>query len=57
MMRTTGFSCAIVARMMADDKIGDPGAHRQEQVIDSKLFIEELGRRNIRVTETLSRSL
>ena len=56
MMRTTGFSAAIIARMVADGKIGGPGAHRQEQVIDTGLFIEELGRRNIRVTETLSRS-
>lgn len=55
MMRTTGFSAAIVARMMGDGKIGRPGAHRQEQVIRTSLFIAELGRRNIQVQETLTR--
>ena len=51
MMRTTGFSASIVAQMMAEDRVGQPGAHLQEESIPTDVFIEELGRRNILVRD------
>ena len=53
MMRTTGFSASIVAQMMAQDRVGQPGAHLQEESIPIDLFIEELGRRNIMVRDKI----
>jgi lysine 6-dehydrogenase len=54
MMRTTGFSAAIVARMMADGTLSNCGAHTQERVIPTESFIHELGRRNIRVEQKIA---
>lgn len=51
MMRTTGFSAAIVAQMMAGGRLSPPGAHVQEKIIPSAEFIAELARRNIVVRE------
>ena len=48
MMRTCGFSAAIVAEMLAAGKI-PPGAHAPEKVIPPDEFIAELGKRGIHV--------
>ena len=50
MMRTSGFSAAIVAEFMAAGRI-PPGAHVQEKVIPTSEFISELGKRGIKAIE------
>ena len=45
--RTTGFSTAIIAKMILDGEIKE-GAHPPEIAVDAEKFIKELERRNIR---------
>ena len=52
MMRTTGFSASIVAQMMADRRLGEPGAYLQEESVPTAVFIDELRRRNIIIRQT-----
>ncbi len=52
MARTTGFSSAILARMIADGRIKDRGVIRQELSVPSVQFIKELAARNINVEIT-----
>lgn len=52
MARTTGFSAAVVARMILDGSITDRGVLRQELSVPSGRFIRELARRGIAVRET-----
>ncbi len=47
MMRCTAFPVVIIATMMASGKIDIHGVVPQEQAVDSRLFEEELAKRNI----------
>jgi len=49
MARTTGFPAAILARMMAEEKITRRGVLRQEEAIPTDLFFAELGKRGVKV--------
>ncbi|MEO0071256.1 MAG: saccharopine dehydrogenase C-terminal domain-containing protein [candidate division WOR-3 bacterium] len=50
MMRTTGFSAAIVALMLAREEIEAKGVLPQERVINTSLFINEIKRRGLKLT-------
>jgi lysine 6-dehydrogenase len=52
MMRTTAFPASIVALMMARGQVTKKGAVPQERCIPPQRFMDELARRNIKVTET-----
>lgn len=52
MMRTTAFPASIIAQMMAQGAVNMRGATPQEKAIDTKKFIEELARRNIKIIES-----
>lgn len=54
MMRTTAFPASIIAQMMARGQVASRGATPQEKVIDSEKFVEEIGRRNIRMKTSQS---
>lgn len=49
MMRTTAFPASIIAQMMARGEVATRGATPQEKVIDPEKFVEEIGKRNIRI--------
>ena len=54
MMRTTAFPASIIAQMMARGDVLERGATPQEKAIEPNSFVEELGRRNIRIATTFS---
>jgi len=47
MMRTTGYSAAIVGQMLARNSTNGPGALPQEKAFDLGKFLSELSKRNI----------
>lgn len=51
MMRTTGYSTAIVAGMLADGIVETKGALPIETCVPPDIFMDELGKRSIRVEE------
>lgn len=53
MERTTGFSAAVVLHMLADGRIRLRGAVPAEKAVPGRLFLEEIRKRGIRVTETI----
>jgi saccharopine dehydrogenase-like NADP-dependent oxidoreductase len=57
MMRVTGFPVAIAVRMLAKGTIKQPGIVPPEDAITGPLytsFIAELGKRNIRIEESVT---
>jgi lysine 6-dehydrogenase len=52
MMRTTAFPASIVVLMMARGQIERRGALPQERCVPTALFMQELAKRNINVTES-----
>ena len=52
MARTTGFSLAITALMQARGQVSAPGVGTPDEVIPPELYVEELGRRGIRVVRS-----
>jgi len=54
MMRTTAFPASIIAQMMASGDVLKRGATPQEMAIDPEKFVEELGRRDIKIKVQLS---
>ena len=52
MARTTGFSLAITALMQACGQVSAPGVGTPDEVIRPELYVEELGRRGIRVVRS-----
>ncbi|MDH5680919.1 MAG: saccharopine dehydrogenase NADP-binding domain-containing protein [Spirochaetota bacterium] len=50
LMRTTGFSLAIVAGLIAERKIATPGVLTQEEAIPTELYLEELAKRGLKVS-------
>ncbi len=56
MERTTGFSAAIVATLLAQKKI-KPGVHTPERAVPIDAFMRALTQRNFRFTETIRKPL
>jgi lysine 6-dehydrogenase len=54
MMRTTAFPTSITARMLAEKRIVAPGVMPPEACVPADAMIEELKRRNIRITTTVT---
>ena len=52
MARTTGFSLAITALMQARGEVARPGVGTPDEVIPPDTYVEELGRRGIRVVRS-----
>ncbi len=52
MARTTGFSLAATALMQARGEVSAPGVGTPDEVIRPDLYVEELGRRGIRVVRS-----
>lgn len=53
MERTTGFSLALVAEMLAQGVVRARGAVPLEKSVPGRAFLEEIRKRGIRVTETI----
>jgi lysine 6-dehydrogenase len=51
MMRTTGYSLSITGQMQADGRVTLKGVHTPDEAIPFKQYVEELGRRGIRIEE------
>jgi len=51
MMRTTGFSLAIVGVMLVDGRIAAPGVHTPDEAVPFAEYLGELARRRIEVRE------
>jgi lysine 6-dehydrogenase len=51
MMRTTGYSLSITGQMQADGRVSLKGVHTPDEAIPFKEYVEELGRRGIRIEE------
>jgi lysine 6-dehydrogenase len=51
MMRTTGYSLSITGQMQADGRVTLKGVHTPDEAIPFKDYVEELGRRGIRIEE------
>jgi lysine 6-dehydrogenase len=54
MMRTTAFPTSITAQMLAKGEITQRGVLMPEQCVDGKQMIEELAKRNVRITKKLT---
>ncbi len=53
MMRMTAFPASIIAQMMASGETMMKGATPQERCIPPNKFVDELAKRNIRISETI----
>ncbi|MDG6218471.1 MAG: saccharopine dehydrogenase C-terminal domain-containing protein [Candidatus Thermoplasmatota archaeon] len=53
MMRTTGIPVSITADLIASEKISSRGVFTPEEIVPSRLFIDELEKRNIIIKETV----
>ena len=51
MMRTTGYSLSITGQMQADGRVTLKGVHTPDEAIPFKAYVEELGRRGVRIEE------
>lgn len=54
MMRTTGFPISITAQMIERDVIKERGVFCSEEIVPCTLFFEELKKRNIHITKTIT---
>ena len=54
MMRTTAFPASIIAQMMARGDVLMRGATPQEKAIEPNAFVDELARRNISISRSVS---
>jgi lysine 6-dehydrogenase len=50
MMRTTGYSLSITGMMQARGEVKPPGVHTPDECIPAERYIEELGKRGVRIT-------
>jgi len=53
MMRTTGYPVSIIAQMIEDDTISGCGVFGGEDIVPTKLFFQELKKRNIVINKEL----
>jgi lysine 6-dehydrogenase len=51
MMRTTGYSLSITGQMQADGRVTAKGVHTPDEAIPYPAYVEELGRRGVRIEE------
>jgi lysine 6-dehydrogenase len=51
MMRTTGYSLSITGQMQADGRVTRKGVHTPDEAIPFGPYVEELGRRGVRIEE------
>jgi lysine 6-dehydrogenase len=51
MMRTTGYSLSITGQMQADGRVALKGVHTPDEAIPFRPYVEELGRRGVRIEE------
>ena len=51
MMRTTGYSLSITGQMQADGRVTRKGVHTPDEAIPFGAYVEELGRRGVRIEE------
>jgi len=51
MMRTTGYSLSITGQMQADGRVTLKGVHTPDEAIPFAAYVEELGRRGVRIEE------
>jgi lysine 6-dehydrogenase len=51
MMRTTGYSLSITGQMQADGRIGLKGVHTPDEAVPFRPYVEELGKRGVRIEE------
>src|SRR3954469_9660704 len=51
MMRTTGYSLSITGQMQADGRVTAKGVHTPDEAIPFAEYVQELGRRGVRIEE------
>jgi lysine 6-dehydrogenase len=51
MMRTTGYSLSITGQMQADGRVPEKGVHTPDEAIPFQAYVEELGRRGVRIEQ------
>ena len=51
MMRTTGYSLSITGQMQVRREIGEAGVHTPDECVPAAKYIEELGKRGVRIRE------
>jgi lysine 6-dehydrogenase len=51
MMRTTGYSLSVTGQMQADARIAEKGVHTPDEAVPFRAYVDELGRRAIRIEE------
>jgi lysine 6-dehydrogenase len=51
MMRTTGYSLSITGQMQADGRVTRKGVHTPDEAIPFAAYVEELGRRGVKIEE------
>jgi lysine 6-dehydrogenase len=51
MMRTTGYSLSITGQMQADGRIKEKGVRTPDEAVPFREYVEELGRRGVRIEE------
>ncbi|MBA3496206.1 MAG: saccharopine dehydrogenase NADP-binding domain-containing protein [Gemmatimonadales bacterium] len=51
MMRTTGYSLSITGQMQADGRVAERGVHTPDEAIPFQAYVDELGRRGVRIEE------
>lgn len=54
MMRTTAFPTSVIAQMLADGRIQERGVLPPEMCVPGKLMIDELARRNLKITKRVT---
>jgi lysine 6-dehydrogenase len=54
MMRATAFPTSITAQMLANGTIGERGVKPPEQCVPGDALIDELGKRNLRITKRIT---
>ena len=51
MMRTTGYSLSVTGQMQADGRVTLKGVHTPDEAIPFRAYVDELGKRGIRIEE------
>jgi lysine 6-dehydrogenase len=51
MMRTTGYSLSVTGQMQADGRITEKGVRTPDEAVPFRAYVEELGRRGVRIEE------
>jgi lysine 6-dehydrogenase len=54
MMRTTGYSLSITGQMQVRGEVTPPGVRTPDECVPAQRYIEELGKRGIRISQTVT---